>query len=103
MAAFGMSQVRLRNARDSYVSRPGTVAMMQQRGMIGGLRSRLPILLGAVVILAAIAFAFGPTVERKVFGKTPPGVTQLSSIDELRTDFNRDAGSTRLVMIFSPT
>jgi len=71
--------------------------------MIGGLRSRLPILLGAVVILAAIAFAFGPTVERKVLGKTPPGVTQLSSIDQLRTDFNRDAGSTRLVMIFSPT
>ena len=77
--------------------------MMQQRGMIGGLRSRLPILAGAVVIVGVLAFAFGPTVERKVFGKTPPGVTQLSSIDQLRTDFNRDAGSTRLVMIFSPT
>ena len=71
--------------------------------MIGGLRSRLPILAGAVVIVGVLAFAFGPTVERKVFGKTPPGVTQLSSIDQLRTDFNRDAGSTRLVMIFSPT
>ena len=77
--------------------------MMQQLGMIGGLRSRLPILAGAVVIVGVLAFAFGPTVERKVFGKTPPGVTQLSSIDQLRTDFNRDAGSTRLVMIFSPT
>ena len=76
---------------------------MRNASMTGRLRSRLPILLGAVVILAAIAFAFGPTVERKVFGKTPPGVTQLSSIDQLRTDFNRDAGSIRLVMIFSPT
>ena len=58
---------------------------------------------GPLALLGVLAFAFGPTVERKVFGKTPPGVTQLSSIDQLRTDFNRDAGSTRLVMIFSPT
>ena len=74
MAAFGMSQVRLRNARDSYVSRPGTVAMMQQRGMIGGLRSRLPILLGAVVILAAIVTALLPTETRAVRSSTPAEV-----------------------------
>jgi hypothetical protein len=77
--------------------------MMRHGGMIGSLRSRLPILAGAVVIAGVLAFAFGPTVDRKVFGQAPPGVTQLSSIDQLRADFNRDAGSTRLVMIFSPT
>ena len=67
------------------------------------LLSALPPVAGAIVIIGVLAFAFGPTVERKVFGKTPPGVIQLSSIDQLRNDFNRDAGSTRLVMIFSPT
>ena len=76
---------------------------VRKRGITGWVRSGLPLLAGAVVILGVLAFAFGPTVERKVFGKTPPGVTQLSSIEQLRTDFNRDAGSTRLVMIFSPT
>jgi hypothetical protein len=61
-------------------------------------------LLAAVAVIAAIAvFAFGPSVQRKLFGKAPTGVIQLSSIDQLRTDFNRDAGSTRLVVIFSPT
>jgi hypothetical protein len=71
--------------------------------MATGLRSRLPLLIGAAAIVGIVAFAVGPTVERKVLGKTPPGVTQLASIDQLRADFNRDAGSTRLVMIFSPT
>jgi hypothetical protein len=48
-------------------------------------------------------FAFRPTVERKLLGRTPPGVTQVSSITQLQSAFNRDAGFTRLVLIFSPT
>jgi hypothetical protein len=69
----------------------------------GRRRSWLPLLAGVVVIGGVAAFAFGPTVERKLLGKAPAGVTRLTSIEQLRVDFNRDAGSTRLVMIFSPT
>jgi hypothetical protein len=56
-----------------------------------------------VAIAGVAAFAFGPAVARKVMGKIPPGVTQLSTIGQLQDAFNRGAGSTRVVMIFSPT
>ncbi len=55
------------------------------------------------VIAGVAAFAFGPTLERKLFGRIPPGVTQLSDVSQLQAAFNRDDGSTRLLMIFSPT
>ncbi len=55
------------------------------------------------MIAGVAAFAFGPTLERKLFGRIPPGVTQLSDVSQLQAAFNRDDGSTRLLMIFSPT
>ena len=66
--------------------------------------SRRPVVgLVLLVGLAAGLFAFGPKAAHKFFGRTPPGVKQLSSIEQLQADFNRDQGSTRIVMIFSPT
>ncbi len=56
----------------------------------------------AAIVLAA-SFAFGPMVQRKLLGKTPPGVAELRSMEQLRADFNQDAGSSRLILIFSPT
>ena len=71
---------------------------MKDRG-----RSRIPALAAGVVLASVVTFAAGPTVDRKLFGGTPPGVTQLSDIGQLQAAFNRASGSTRLVMIFSPT
>jgi hypothetical protein len=60
--------------------------------------------IAAVVVIAVVAiFAFRPFIDRKVLGNTPPGVTQLSDVAPLKAAFNRDAGSTRLILIFSPT
>lgn len=46
-------------------------------------------------------------VGLKVVGpvKAPPGIKlgDLRSVEELKTKFNSDAGSTRLVLILSPT
>lgn len=57
-----------------------------------------------MVLIALVAiFAFRPFIDRKVLGKTPPGVTQLSDVGPLKAAFNRDAGATRLILIFSPT
>jgi hypothetical protein len=56
-----------------------------------------------VLVVVAGLFVFGPTVGRKLLGPAPAGVKQLNNIDQLQADFNRDDGSTRLVMIFSPT
>ena len=56
----------------------------------------------AAVVLVAV-FSFGPTITHKLGGKTPADVAELRDIEQLRADFNKDAGSTRLVLIFSPT
>lgn len=66
-------------------------------------RSRLPAFAAVVVLAGVVAFAAGPTVEHKLVGRIPAGVTQLSDIGQLQAAFNRASGSTRLVMIFSPT
>jgi hypothetical protein len=76
---------------------------VRKRGTAWGLPRGLPLLLGAVVLVGVVAFAFGPKVERKVLGKAAPGVNQLTRIDQLQAAFNADSGSTRVVMIFSPT
>jgi hypothetical protein len=59
------------------------------------------LLVGALVVM--VVYAFGPTVEHKVLGKTPVGVTTLQDVGQLSAAFNRDTGSPRLVLIFSPT
>jgi hypothetical protein len=56
------------------------------------------------VILAASVF----TVGYEIFVPSPhppPGVTltDLSSVNQLQTRFNRDHGEPRLILIFSPT
>lgn len=69
-----------------------------------GKRWRIVFTAAAIAFLLGIAaFSFGPTVERKFFGKVPPTVATLHDISQLQSAFNRDAGTTRLVFIFSPT
>jgi hypothetical protein len=34
---------------------------------------------------------------------TPPGLDDLGTVEELRTRFEADGGSTRLVLLLSPT
>ena len=57
-----------------------------------------------LTVLAVVAVL---TVGLKVIGpvQAPPGVKlgDLRSVEELKTKFNSDAGSTRLVLILSPT
>jgi len=65
-------------------------------------RSVLPVVL-AIALLAVVVFAFAPTVEHKVLGKAPTGVTTLHYMGQLAAAFNQDAGSPRLIVIFSPT
>lgn len=57
----------------------------------------------AIALLAVMVFAFAPTVEQKILGRAPAGVTTLHDMDQLAATFNQDAGSTRLIVIFSPT
>jgi len=56
-----------------------------------------------ISVLAVTVFAFGPSVEHKLLGHAPPGVTPLDGVDQLAAAFDRDTSSTRLVVIFSPT
>lgn len=65
--------------------------------------SRLGQALLVVALVTVAAFAFGPIVEHKLLGKAPPSVTTISDVGQLAAAFNRDAGSPRLVVIFSPT
>jgi hypothetical protein len=53
---------------------------------------------GVVAVLVVGLKVVGPA-------KAPPGVKlgDLNSVEELKTTFNSDAGSTRLVLILSPT
>jgi hypothetical protein len=67
------------------------------------LPSRLGKALLVVALVAVAAFAFGPTVEHKLLGKVPPSVTTIRDMGQLAAAFNRDAGASRLVVIFSPT
>jgi hypothetical protein len=57
------------------------------------------------VTLAVVGLAL--FVGWRVWGPAspPPGITltNLQSVDQLATRFNADAGSTRLVLILSPT
>jgi hypothetical protein len=59
------------------------------------------VLVGLLIAMAV--YAFGPTVEHRLLGKTPAGVATLQDIGQLSAAFNKDSGSPRLVLIFSPT
>lgn len=65
--------------------------------------SRIATLGLVIALLGVAAYAFWPTVQQKVSGKAPAGVTTVQDIGQLESAFNRDAGSPRLVLIFSPT
>jgi hypothetical protein len=66
----------------------------------GGVKTR------SLLALAAILLAAWLIVESPLFHKTaPPGVhlTDLHSVAQFQQLFNADAGTTRLVLILSPT
>lgn len=58
----------------------------------------------AAVLLAVAVFTVGYAVLVP-HHHPPPGVTltDLSSVHQLQTRFNRDRGEPRLILIFSPT
>ena len=60
-----------------------------------------------VVGLVLLVLAAGWVVQKKWLSHAtpPPGVTltDLRSVDQLRTIFDADAGSTRLILVLSPT
>ncbi|TMD96640.1 MAG: hypothetical protein E6I76_07250 [Chloroflexi bacterium] len=60
-----------------------------------------------VVGLVLFVLAAGWVVQKKWLSHAtpPPGVTltDLRSVDQLRTIFDADAGSTRLILVLSPT
>ena len=54
------------------------------------------------VLLATISFAiYFATQPRLAPGQAP--LIDISNIETLRTQFNRDAGKTRLIILVSPT
>jgi len=65
------------------------------------MRRLLPLL--AVTVLAACG---GETVEREdppLQGAQRESVKELANVLELRSDFEADAGKTRVIVLFSPT
>jgi len=70
--------------------------------------SRLPggLKVSSLIVLAIILLAAWLVVESPLFHKTaPPGVqlTDLHSVDQFQSLFNKDVGTPRLVLILSPT
>lgn len=65
--------------------------------------SRIGSLVLIIALLGLAAYAFGPTVQQKVMGKTPPGVVTVRDMGQLEAAFDKGSGSPRLVLIFSPT
>jgi hypothetical protein len=64
-------------------------------------------LAGGVVGLVLLVFLAGWVVEKKWFSHaTPPAgvtLTDLHGVGQLRDLFDADAGSTRLILVLSPT
>lgn len=61
-----------------------------------------PLALSLVLVLGAWLIAGRPPLWHEA---DPPrdGLTELRGVDDLRTRFNADAGTTRLILILSPT
>jgi hypothetical protein len=63
--------------------------------------------LRALVVAAALWAAFGVVDEKTAWPSNPliaaPALSDLKSVDELKTLFNQDRGKTRLVLLLSPT
>ena len=62
------------------------------------------VLIAAVVILAsvfAVVYYETQSQPRLMPGQKP--ITDIKNIDTLRTQFNLDAGKTRLIILVSPT
>ena len=60
----------------------------------------------SLLALAVILLAAWLVVESPLFHKTAPPethLTDLHSVDQFQAMFNADAGTPRLVLIFSPT
>lgn len=59
---------------------------------------------GIALIILVIAFLLGIYLESRP--RIAPGqkpLTDIQNIDTLRTQFNQDAGKTRLIILVSPT
>jgi hypothetical protein len=86
---------------------------MSEHGRIGDLRrasaapGRPPRGLAWAVAGLVVVLAAGVLVGMRLLGRgtPPPGVTltDLRSVDQLRSLFDADAGTTRLVLVLSPT
>ena len=63
--------------------------------------SKRNILILAVLLAAMVLALYLETRSRLVTGQAP--LTDLSNIETLRTQFNRDVGKTRLILLVSPT
>jgi hypothetical protein len=63
--------------------------------------------LGNLLVIGAVIFAGSFTLQHfGVFHPSPPPglkLTDLHSVDDLKTRFNADCGHSRLVLILSPT
>ena len=69
-------------------------------------RGLSPLLIAAACIVVAFVTATFPVpsvVARAVQSPSRPVLTDLRSVDELKTLFNRDAGKFRIVLLLSPT
>jgi hypothetical protein len=66
---------------------------------------RLALVVAALVTVVVVGATW--VVDRKFFAHAtpPPGVTltDLRGVDQLRFLFDADAGSTRLILVLSPT
>jgi hypothetical protein len=63
--------------------------------------SKRSIFVLAVLLAAILLAAYIKTRPRLAPGQAP--LADIGSIEDLRTQFNRDAGQTRLIMLVSPT
>lgn len=73
------------------------------------LRRFLPVWLLLLLLLAAcregtvVAPAFGDPDNNETGNETNPILNDLETLDTLKTEFNKDTGSIRLILLLSPT
>jgi hypothetical protein len=64
-------------------------------------RSKRNILIMTVFITAILLAIYFETQPRTIPGQAP--LADISDMETLRTQFNQDAGKTRLIILVSPT